>query len=129
MRTLLTIATILSLAATGATSASAQAGARDSAAALRAQARVSMKAARRIALKRVPKGRIVSSELVREDGKLIYSFDIETRGKLGFDEVHVSAITGRIVGPVVHANPTDMLNGTTQGAKAPKNSPTGIRKP
>ena len=33
----------------------------------------------------------------RENGKLIYSYDIKTAGKSGIDEVHVSAITGKII--------------------------------
>src|SRR6478736_4528118 len=53
--------------------------------------------ARAIARHRIPGGVIHSSELEREGGKLVYSFDIKVAGKKGVDEVLVDAITGRIV--------------------------------
>jgi uncharacterized membrane protein YkoI len=62
---------------------------------LQKEAKISMDRATEIALKRVP-GKIKSSELEREHGKLIYSFDITT--KKGVTEVNVDAITGKIVG-------------------------------
>src|ERR1044071_7028873 len=46
---------------------------------------------------RVPTGKIQSVELEREQGKLIYSYDIKTAGKSGIDEVNIDATTGRIV--------------------------------
>ena len=58
------------------------------------QAKISMKEARAIALKRVP-GKIKSAELENEGG-LVYSFDIKT-SKSGVEEVLVSAIDGKIV--------------------------------
>ena len=65
-------------------------------AALQKEAKISMEKAKEIALKHVKKGsRIASSELEREHGKLIYSFDITT--KKGVTEVNVDAITGKIV--------------------------------
>ena len=60
---------------------------------LQKEAKISMKKARSIALKKVPNGKIASSELERENGKLIYSFDIKT-GKGGVTEVNVDAING-----------------------------------
>lgn len=65
--------------------------------ALAAEARVGMKTAKATALARVPGGRIRSSELERETGKLIYSFDIVARGKPGVDEVNVDAIDGKVL--------------------------------
>lgn len=59
------------------------------------QAGISMKEARAIALRQVPGGRIKSGELERENGKLIYSFDI--RAGRGIKEVQVDAITGKVV--------------------------------
>lgn len=59
------------------------------------RARISMKKARATALAQVPGGRIKSSELEREGGKLIYSFDI--RAGQGIKEVHVDAITGAVL--------------------------------
>ena len=62
---------------------------------LAAEAKISMQRAREIALKEVP-GTIEDGELERENGKLIYSFDIRT-GEPGITELQVSAIDGSIV--------------------------------
>ena len=51
----------------------------------------------KIALARVPGGRITEAELEEEDGRLIYSFEIKVAGKAGEDEVHVDATTGEVV--------------------------------
>ena len=58
------------------------------------EAKISMEKAKEIALKKAP-GTIKSSELEREHGKLIYSFDIST--KKGVTEVNVDAMNGSIV--------------------------------
>jgi hypothetical protein len=65
--------------------------------ALLKKAKVTEDVAAKAALARVPKGVIESVELEEEGGKLIYSYDIKTLGKKGIDEVHVSAITGKVV--------------------------------
>ena len=59
------------------------------------QAKITKERAQEIALKRAP-GTVESSELEREHGKLVYSFDIRN-AKGTIDEVQVSAITGKIV--------------------------------
>jgi uncharacterized membrane protein YkoI len=64
---------------------------------LRAEAKIDEATARSTALKEVPKGTVQSSELEREKGKLIYSFDIKVPGKSGIEEVNVDAITGAVV--------------------------------
>lgn len=61
------------------------------------QAKVSMRVARATALKEVPNGKVQSEELEREKGKLIYSFDIKVTGRSGIDEVHIDAITGKVL--------------------------------
>jgi len=61
------------------------------------QATLPADSAMKLALTRVPGGRIVKGELEEEDGRLIYSFDIKVDGKDGIDEVHVDARTGAIV--------------------------------
>ena len=66
-------------------------------AALQKEAKISMEKAREIALKKVP-GTVKSSELEREKGKLIYSFDIQTKSKKEITEVNVDAINGKVVG-------------------------------
>jgi len=75
----------------------------DSQAALQKEAKVTEVQARDIAMKKFPGGTIESSELEREHGKLIYSFDIRT-GKPGIEELQVSAIDGSIVS-LVHETP------------------------
>ncbi len=63
--------------------------------AMQKEAKISMKEARSIALKKAP-GKIASAELERENGKLIYSFDIKS-GKGAVTEVNVNAMNGEIV--------------------------------
>ena len=69
---------------------------------LKAEAKITEAAAKVTALSKVPGGHVKSSELERENGKLLYSFDIATKGKSGIDEVQVDAITGAQIGNVVH---------------------------
>ena len=64
---------------------------------LRAEAKIPEKAARITALAQVPGGKVKSGELERENGKLLYSFDIATKGKSGIDEVQIDAITGTVL--------------------------------
>ena len=70
------------------------------------QAKVSSQAATATALARVPGGKVTAAEIEKEDGKLIYSFDISTAGKSGIDEVHVDALSGKVL-RVVHETPAD----------------------
>jgi len=62
-------------------------------AALKKDAKISARAA---ALKKVP-GEIQEEELEKENGKLVYSFDIRATGRKDITEVQVSAIDGSIV--------------------------------
>jgi uncharacterized membrane protein YkoI len=70
-------------------------GKTDEQAAMQKEARISLEKAREIAVKKAP-GKVESSELEREHGKLIYSFDIRT-SKTEITEVNVSAIDGKII--------------------------------
>ncbi len=79
----------LALAATGGV---AQAAAHRPAA--RPAARITMAAARAIALRAAP-GRVISGEYEREGGGWRYSFDIQQRGHV--QEIGVDANSGRIV--------------------------------
>jgi uncharacterized membrane protein YkoI len=68
---------------------------------LQREAKITKEQAQETALKRAP-GTVESSELEREHGKLVYSFDIRNaRGTI--DEVQVSAITGKVL-RVEHEN-------------------------
>ena len=69
----------------------------ESQATLMKEAKVSEATARATALAQVPNGTVKSSEIERENGKLIYSFDITVPGKTGIDEVNVNAIDGSVV--------------------------------
>ena len=66
-------------------------------AALRKEAKIAEADARKTALAAVPGGKVQSHELERENGKLIYSYDIKVAGKAGIEEVNVDAKTGEIV--------------------------------
>jgi uncharacterized membrane protein YkoI len=64
---------------------------------LAAQAKVTRNAATATALARVPNGTVQSSELEKEHGKLIWSFDIQQPDSRDVIEVQVDATTGRII--------------------------------
>ena len=69
------------------------------------EAKISMDSARTIALAKVPGATVEASEIERENGRLIYSFDLKRAGRTGIDEVNVNALTGKIVGGVQHESP------------------------
>lgn len=65
--------------------------------ALMKEATVTEAQARDTALQQVPRGTVKSSELEREHGRLIWTFDIEQPSVAGVTEVHIDARTGKIV--------------------------------
>jgi uncharacterized membrane protein YkoI len=84
---------------------------------LKAEAKVTEKAARATALAQVPGGKVTKHELERENGKLVYSYDIATKGKTGIDEVQVDAVTGTVVSNK-HETPAMEKAEATADAKA-----------
>ena len=64
---------------------------------LEAKARITKAEAMKTALAKVPGGKVKEGELEEENGKLIWSFDIATKGSKDITEVAVDAITGEIV--------------------------------
>jgi hypothetical protein len=58
---------------------------------------ITMEAARKVALARVPGGKIQHEELEREHGRLRYSFEVSTPGQRKAQEVLVSAEDGSVV--------------------------------
>jgi uncharacterized membrane protein YkoI len=60
-------------------------------------AKVTPEVAIRTAKARVPGGTIKSAEIEKEDGNLIYSFDIEVPRQEGIEEVNVDAATGKVL--------------------------------
>jgi uncharacterized membrane protein YkoI len=98
----ISILTALAAVALAASPAAAQAPAtapakHETAKQLQAEAKVTEKAARATALAQVPGGKVAKHELERENGKLLYSYDIATKGKTGIDEVQIDAITGTVL--------------------------------
>jgi uncharacterized membrane protein YkoI len=69
----------------------------DSQTTLQAQAKISKETAEQTALAKVPGGTIKDSEIEKEHGKLIWSFDVATPGSKDITEVNVDAMTGDIV--------------------------------
>ena len=65
-------------------------------ASLKSEVKISLEDARATALKKVP-GEIKEEELEKENGKLVYSFDIRAAGQKDITEGQVSAIDGSIV--------------------------------
>ena len=83
---------------------------------LHAQAKVSEADARTTALHKVPDGTIASSELEKEHGKLIWSFDIKRPNSKDITEVQVDAKTGTIVSTQVES-PADQARETAADSK------------
>jgi uncharacterized membrane protein YkoI len=86
-------------------------------------AKVTEDAAAATAQARVPKGKIQGVELERENGKLMYSYDIKTTGKSGIDEVNVDAMTGKIIA-FAHESPAAEKKEAAEDAKAAKAAKT-----
>ena len=96
----LVAATLILGAAASASAQEAKAPAQKAAtsqAALRKEAKIAERDARKTALAALPGGKVQSHELERENGRLIYSYDIKVAGKSGVEEVNVDAMTGEIV--------------------------------
>jgi len=91
----------------------------ESQAALQKEAKVSEATARATALAQVPNGAFKSSELERENGKLIYSFDITVPGKTGIEEINVNAMDGSVVNHE-HENAKSEKKEVAQEAKEKK---------
>jgi uncharacterized membrane protein YkoI len=91
------------------------------------KAKVTADAAIATAQAKLPKAKLKSAEIEEENGKLIYSFDFETAGKTGIDEVNIDAITGKQVGTVEHESPaSEKKEAAEDSAKAAK---TKAKKP
>ena len=64
---------------------------------LKAQAKISEEQATKIALQKVPKGKVQDKGLEEENGKLVWSFDLTMPGTKDITEVQVDAKTGEVV--------------------------------
>ncbi len=102
--------------------AAAQAPFKEEKPGLMARARITPDSARKLALARVPNGKIAEEELEEENGKLVFSFDITVAGKTGVDEVQINALTGALVSRT-HESPKAQAReraADAQAAKKPK---------
>jgi len=93
-------------------------------------AKVTSTVATATALAKVPAGTVQSAEIEKEDGKLVYAFDIKVAGKKGIEEVLVDATTGAVIS-VNHETPADEAkeakDDKVKAAKAKAAMP--VRKP
>jgi uncharacterized membrane protein YkoI len=80
------------------------------------KAKITRAEAEKIALAKVPKGKVKEAELEEEKGKLIWSFDIATPGTKDITEVQVDAVTGEIVS-VEKETPADQKKEKNEDAK------------
>lgn len=87
---------------------------------LRALAKVSLDSAVRLALAHVPSGLIDKAELEREDGALIWSFDIRVPGQAGISEIGVNAVTGAV-------RPTEREDAASEAREARQDSAAARR--
>jgi uncharacterized membrane protein YkoI len=111
--------TVITLAASlaSAGAVTAQKAKPETQARLMRQAKVSKAVATKTALAQVPKGKVRSSEIERENGKLIYSFDIKVAGKPGIEEINVDALTGAVIAHE-HETPTGEKKEAAQEKKS-----------
>ena len=87
---------------------------------LMAAAKVSKEAAQASALAKVPNGTVKESELEKEHGKLIWSFDITTPDSKDITEVEVDAITGAVLSADKESPEDQAKEAAEDAAKAKK---------
>jgi uncharacterized membrane protein YkoI len=93
-------------------------------ASLRSQAKITPEEARVTATRKVP-GVIREEELEKENGELVYSYDIKIKGQKGITEVQVSAIDGSIVS----IEKEDAGTEGTEQSREPANKPKPAAPP
>ena len=82
------------------------------------QAKVTCDDAKKSALAKVPGGKVKSSELEVEKGRLVWSFDLVSEGKAGVEEVQNDAKTGAIVSVEHETKEQDAAEAKADEAKA-----------
>jgi len=83
---------------------------------LEAKAKITKTEAKKIALAKVPKGKVKEGELEEENGKLVWSFDIAAPGTKDITEVHVDALSGEVVS-IEKETPADQKKEKKEDAK------------
>ncbi|MEO5824992.1 MAG: PepSY domain-containing protein [Gemmatimonadales bacterium] len=124
---ILALALFLAPAALVAQKPAPAAKAEESEAQLMKEAKISEAVARATALRAVPGGVVKKRELEREDGKLIWSFDIAVAGKSGIEEVHIDAKTGVMVGKE-HETPAEEKAEAAEDAEEAEESEAELMK-
>jgi len=119
MKTKLGILTIAAAISLSGLTASILAAAEESQAQLQAEAKISKADAEKTALAKVPNGTIKDSELEREHGKLIWSFDIAMPQSKDITEVQIDAKTGAVANVQVET-PHDQAKEAAADKKAAK---------
>lgn len=99
-----------------------KAAATEDEAALRKQAKITEDAAKATALAAVPGAKFKSSELEKEKGKLIWSFDLTIPGKKGIEEVNVDAMTGKVIAKEHESEKTEKAEAKAEKAEKKTNS-------
>jgi uncharacterized membrane protein YkoI len=95
-------------------------------------AKITRDSATVIALASVPGGAVKGVELEDEDGTLIYSFDIAVAGKEGVEEVHVSALDGRVTSHEHESagdEAAEQAKESKEGGEQPGSAPPSGTKP
>lgn len=96
---------------------------------LRALAKLPLDSAVKRALARVPNGAIEKVELERENGAVIFSFDIRVPGQQGISEVGVNAVTGA-AGPVEREGaPAEAREAREDSVAARRPAAPGTKRP
>ena len=95
---------------------------------LLAMARVSPDSARALARARMPAAQIAAAEIEMEKGKLVYSFDMKTRGRGGIDEVVIDALSGAVIS-VDHEGPAQEAAERAQDARDRRAKRDSTRRP
>ena len=123
MKTILVALPALVLA--GLAHAAAPSYKRDVPANLQSEAKISEEAAVSTALGAVPHGKVVSVELEREKGQLIYSVDVKAPKKRGVEEIHVSALDGRLLSREHESAKTERKEEAAEKKEAAKEKSAG----
>jgi len=96
--------------------------------ALLARAAISMEQAQAMALAAHPGARVTESEIEEEDGRLIWSFEIEGGGASGTVDVEVDAMTGEVLTSEGEEEDDDEEDGGRRGAGDERRETNGGRR-
>jgi hypothetical protein len=85
-----------------------------------AEAKITKEQAQQTALAKVPNGTVKEAELEKENGKLIWSFDITIPDSKNIKEVAVDAINGEVLGVETETPADQAKEAAEDAAKAKK---------